>query len=109
MKMGVIHSLISRAKVICQDHKDFNREIKNIRYDLVLDEYPQEFTDSIIKPSRSNCPSCTIYQAMVIIPFIKGISEIEALKTVSVSGPFIKTKHKSCGTLVKTGPVRDSQ
>jgi hypothetical protein len=38
-----IHSLISRAKVICQDHKDFDKEIRNLRHDLMLNEYPQEF------------------------------------------------------------------
>jgi hypothetical protein len=37
---GVIHSLVSRAKATCQDQKDFKREIKNIKHDLMLNEYP---------------------------------------------------------------------
>jgi hypothetical protein len=37
VKRGVVHSLISRAKAICQDQKDFNNEI---RHDLMLNEYP---------------------------------------------------------------------
>jgi hypothetical protein len=36
VKMGVVHSLIKRAKVTCQDQKDFNNEIKNVRHDLIL-------------------------------------------------------------------------
>jgi hypothetical protein len=46
----VIYSLISQAKVIYQDQKDFSNEIKNIQHDLVLNEYPQEFVDTIKKP-----------------------------------------------------------
>jgi hypothetical protein len=38
IKRGVVHSLVSRAKVICQDQKDFNNKIKNIRHDLTLNE-----------------------------------------------------------------------
>jgi hypothetical protein len=76
VKMRVVHSLLSRPKVICQDKKDFNKEIKNIRYDLKLTEYPQEFFDSIMKPSRSNrLFSDTIYQGTVITPYVKSISE----------------------------------
>jgi hypothetical protein len=40
IKRGVVHSLISRAKVICQDEKDFDMEIKNLSHDLILNEYP---------------------------------------------------------------------
>jgi hypothetical protein len=65
--------LISQAKVICQDRKDFNNEIKNIRHDLMLNEYPKEFVHSIIKPSRSNRPSLDIiFWGTVIIPYVKG-------------------------------------
>jgi hypothetical protein len=34
----VVHNLISRAEVICQNLKYFNKEIKNMRYDLRLNE-----------------------------------------------------------------------
>jgi hypothetical protein len=54
---GIIQSLINRAKVICHDLKDCNREIRNIRHNLILKEYPQEFVDFIMKPGRSNRPS----------------------------------------------------
>jgi hypothetical protein len=47
VKMG-LHSLISRAKVKCQNQKDFNKEIMNKRHDVMLNEYPQEFVDSVI-------------------------------------------------------------
>jgi hypothetical protein len=57
VKMGIIPSLISRTEVIRQDQKDFNNEIKIIRYDLMLNEYPQEFVDAVMKPLRSNLPS----------------------------------------------------
>jgi hypothetical protein len=72
----VVHGLISRAEVICQNEKGFNKDIKNIRHDLMLNEYPQEFMDSIMKPWRSNrlC-SDTIYQGTAIIPYVKGTSD----------------------------------
>jgi hypothetical protein len=41
VKRGVSQSLVSRAKVICQNRKDFNKEIKNMRHDVILNEYPQ--------------------------------------------------------------------
>jgi hypothetical protein len=48
----------------------FQQQIKNIRHDLMLNEYPKEFTDSVIKPSIRNRPSSdTIYQCTVIIPY----------------------------------------
>jgi hypothetical protein len=49
VKRGVVHSLVSRAKVTCQDRKDFNKEIKIIRQDLIFNEHPQEFVESIMK------------------------------------------------------------
>jgi hypothetical protein len=75
-KKGAVHSLVNRAKVICQNQKHFNNEIKNIRHDLMFNEYPKEFVDSVMKPSTTYCPSSDIiYQDTVIIPYIKGISE----------------------------------
>jgi hypothetical protein len=86
------HSLISRAKVICQDQKDFNKEIKNIRHDLIQNEYPQEFVDSIMKTSRSNCPSTdTIYQGMVVFHMLRiFLTNSDALGAVSMSEPCSK-------------------
>jgi hypothetical protein len=97
MKRGVAHSLISRSKVICQDQKDFNNEIKNISYYGMLNGYPQEFVDSIMKPSRSERPpSYTIHQGTVIIPYIKDISRnSNSLETVSMSGPFSEVNMNS--------------
>jgi hypothetical protein len=75
VKMGVLHSLVNRAKVIRQYQKDLNNEIKTIRHDQILNEYPHEFVDCVMKPSRSNRPSSdTVYQGRVIILYVKGIS-----------------------------------
>jgi hypothetical protein len=38
VKSEVVHSLSSQAKVKCQDQKDFNKEMKNMRHDLLLNE-----------------------------------------------------------------------
>jgi hypothetical protein len=54
---------------------DFSEKIKNIRYDLMLNEYLQEFFDFIMKPLRSNHPSDTTHQGMIIIPYVRGLSE----------------------------------
>jgi hypothetical protein len=37
----VVHGLISRAKLTCQNQKNLNKKIKNIRHHLMLKEYPQ--------------------------------------------------------------------
>jgi hypothetical protein len=59
--------------VICHDQKDFDKEIKNIRYDLMLNEYPKEFFNSIKEPSRSNRHSSeATCQGVVIITYVKG-------------------------------------
>jgi hypothetical protein len=103
--------LISIAKAVCQDRNDLNKEFKNIRHDLIQNEYPQKFVDSIMKPSRSNRPaSDTIYQDTVIIPYVKGISE----KFRRIWGRFnirtiFKIRHTLRGPSMKTGPVRDAQ
>jgi hypothetical protein len=75
----------------------------------MLNEYPQIF-DSIIKPLRSNYPSSdTIYQGIVIIPYVKDI-----FKKFRCTGNHFNVRtiiklNKNCGTLMKTGPVRDAQ
>jgi hypothetical protein len=77
----------------------------------MLNEYPQEFADSIMKPSRSKHPSSDkIYKGTVIIPYIKNISEkfrhtghCFRVRTI------FKNKYTLRGTLMKTGPVRDAQ
>jgi hypothetical protein len=86
-------------------------ESKNVRHVLMLNEYQQEYFDSIIKPSRRNRPSSdTIYQGTVIIPYVKSISE----KFRCIGNRFnvrtiFKTKHALRGTIMKTGPVRDAE
>jgi hypothetical protein len=99
--------LIRQAKFIYQDQKDFNIEIKNIRHDLMLNEYPQEFVDSIMKPSRSNRPSSDIiHQGTVIIPYVKSISEKfrRIVNRFNIRTIF-ETKRSLRGTLMKTGPI----
>jgi hypothetical protein len=102
--------LVSGAKVICQDQKDCNKEIEGIRHDLILNEYPQVFDDSIMKPGRTNrLPSDEIYHGMVIFPYVMGISE----KFRRTGNRFnvrtiLKTKHTLRGTLMKIGPAIDA-
>jgi hypothetical protein len=76
VKRGVVDSLVSRAKAIRQDQKDFNNEIKNIRHDLMLNEYPKKYIDCIMKPLSSNYPSSdTLYQGTVLNPYVKHFPE----------------------------------
>jgi hypothetical protein len=65
-----------------------------------------------MKPGRSShlfFPD-RIYHAMVVIPYVKGVSE----KFRLIGNRFnvriiLKTKHALCGTLMKTGPLGDPQ
>jgi hypothetical protein len=96
--------LVNRAKVICQNQKDFNNEIKNIRHDLMLNEYPKKFVDSVMKQLPRNRPSSdTIFQDTVVIPYAKGTSE----KFRRIGNRFnlrtiINNKHTLRGTLMKS-------
>jgi hypothetical protein len=93
-KGGVIHSSVYGAKVVCQDQKDFNNEIKNVRHNLMLNKYLKEFVDSVMKPSIRNRPSSdTIYQGTAIIWYVMGISK----KFRRISGPFSKPNIHSMG------------
>jgi hypothetical protein len=72
----VVHGLISRPKVKCQ--KDLYKKIESIRQDLKLNEYPQEFADSIIrKAMEKKQPSFFRYdiQRHNRVPYVKGIFE----------------------------------
>jgi hypothetical protein len=103
--------LVNQAKVIYQDQKDFNNKIKNIRHDLMLNRYPKEFVDSVMKPSTKYHPSSDIiFQDTVIIPYGKGIpKKFRCTGNHFNLGTIFKTKRTLHGTLMKTGPVRDAQ
>jgi ABC-type microcin C transport system permease subunit YejE len=73
---------------------------------LMLDEYPQ---DSILKLSRNDRPSVTIYQGMVIVPYVKDISEKFRYVGNCFNVRTIKTKHTLHRIWLKTGPIIDAQ
>jgi hypothetical protein len=68
-------------KVICQDQKDYNTELRNLRHDLMLNGDAQEFVDSLMRPSRSNRLSSAILpQGMAFL------RNSDAFEAVSISG-----------------------
>jgi hypothetical protein len=79
--------LVNREKVICQNQKDFNNEIKTIRHDLMLSEYPKEFIDSIIKTLQEIVPLQTQYtRALSSCRMLRAFpTNSDAPGTVSVS------------------------
>jgi hypothetical protein len=99
VKRGVVRSLVNGANVICQNQKDFNNEIKNIRHDLMFNEYPKEFVEPVMKPSIRNSPSSdTIYQGTVIIPMLRIFPRnSDASGTFSISEPFSRLNIHSVG------------
>jgi hypothetical protein len=78
---------------------------------MMLNDFPQEFVDSITKSPRSNRPfSDTIYQHTIIIPYIKGISEkYRRIGNRFNARTIVKIKQALRGTLMKTGPVRHAK
>jgi hypothetical protein len=76
----------------------------------MLNEYPQEFVDSVMKTSRSSRPySDKIYQE-TLIPYVKVTSEkFRRIENRFNVRSIFKTKHTLRGTLMKIGPVRDAQ
>jgi hypothetical protein len=82
--------------IICQDQKDFNTEIKNIRHNLILHEYPQELH---IAATRNNDPSSDTYTRALSLSYISKVSlrNSHTLKAGSMSGPFSKLNIHSMG------------
>jgi hypothetical protein len=103
--------LIDRAKVICQNHKYFNREVKIIKQDVTINGYSQRFIDSVMKSRKNNNPSTDkVAHRTVVIPHVRGISE----KFLRIGNRYIirtifKTKHTLRGTLMTTRPDRGLQ
>jgi hypothetical protein len=77
----------------------------------MLNEYPKEVVDSVMKPSANNCPSSdTEYQGTVVIPYVKGTSEkFRCIGNHFNLSTIFKTKHTLRGTMIKAGPVRVAQ
>jgi hypothetical protein len=90
---------------------DFYNEIKNISHDLMVNEYPKELVDSVMKPSARCRPSSErVCKGTVVILYVKDTSE----KFRCIGNRFhlrtiFRTNHTLRGRLMKTGPVRDAQ
>jgi hypothetical protein len=78
--------------------------------DCVLMEYSKEFVNSVMKPStRNRLSSDTVYQGIVVMPYVKSTSEKLRRIGNRFNRTIFKTKHTVRGTMMKTGPVRDAQ
>jgi uncharacterized protein (UPF0335 family) len=108
VKRGVVRSSIDRVKVICQNQKDFNREVKFIKHDLILNGYPQRLMDSIMKSRKNKNPSTDkVPHSTVVIPYIRGISEkFRRIGNRYNIRTIFKTKHIPRGTLMTIRPDR---
>jgi uncharacterized protein (UPF0335 family) len=111
VKRGVVRSLIDRAKVICQNQKDFNKEVKIIKHDLTLNGYPQRVIDSVMKSRKNNNPSTgKVPQSTGEIPYVRGISEkFRRIGNRYNVRTIFKTKHTLQGILITTRPDRGLQ
>lgn len=87
-----LHSFISRTKIIWQDLKDFNIEIRNINHDLMCNDYPQELVNSIMKPLwSSHSSSDAVDQGTFIIHVLwVCLRNTDALKSFQYQGYFQK-------------------
>jgi hypothetical protein len=105
-----LHSLVSRAKVMCQNQKNFNK-LKTINHDLMISEYPKECVDFVMKTTvRNRCTSDTVYHGTVVIPYVKVIFEkFRRFGNCFSLRNIFTIKHTLRGTLMKTGPVRDAR
>jgi hypothetical protein len=67
-KSPTLVAILIQVDPVRSEPEDFNKEIKNMRYDPMVNGYPQEFVDFILKPLRSNRPSSgKIFQGTAII------------------------------------------
>jgi hypothetical protein len=102
--------LIDRAKVICQNQKIFNREVKIIKHDVTINGYVQRFIDSVMKSRKNNNPSTDkVAHSTVVIPYVRGTSEKFLLNANRYIRTIFKTKHTLRGTLMTSRPDRGLQ
>jgi hypothetical protein len=57
VKRDLLQSLHNRASAICRERQDLFNEISNLRSDLQLNRYPQDFIDSVINSKGSSRPN----------------------------------------------------
>jgi hypothetical protein len=99
VKRRVVHGLVNKAKVICQELKDLKKGIETIKQDLTFNGYLQHFINSIIISERNNCPSDRVPYGSVVIPYVRGI--YEKLRSIG-NGINIRIIFKSTHTLIHT-------
>jgi uncharacterized protein (UPF0335 family) len=90
VKRGVFYSLVNRARVVYQERKGFSREIKTIKQDLMLNRYPQDFIDSVIKSRRSDRAYTDSIPHILLLYPVSGVClrNLGILETASISGSF---------------------
>jgi hypothetical protein len=107
VKRGLIQSLHNRASTIFQERQDLAKESGNLRSDLQLNGYLQDFIDSVINSkgsSRLNEEQKSL--GSVYIPYVNGVSE----KFKRIGNRYnIRTifKHTLRILIMKTRPERD--
>lgn len=106
MKGWGFHILVKRAKVICQDCKDFNREINNIKYYFLFNQYPPH---TLLIPLQSQGEASILLQVENIMAQSLSHKPGIFLKKFKCSGNLysgrnvFRTKHKFCGHWRKHG------
>jgi hypothetical protein len=105
-----MQSLYNRAATICQDWQDRLQEIDNLKWDLLLNGYPQQFINLALKNSNEiSHPKKEDKKPLgfVFIPYVKGVSEkFEWFSNQYNIKTIFKTEHISRNSLMRTTPER---
>lgn len=111
VKRGNVYSLFNTAKIICQERKDFEKEIKTIRQDLTHNRYLQHFINYIIESGKNKPHSSDrIPHDSIVISYIIGKSERSRSTDYRFNIRIIfETKCTLRGALLTTRPERDIQ
>jgi hypothetical protein len=112
VKQGVVQSSYNRALINCQDRKDFETEVQNIKHDLWKNGYPKHFVGTTInKLGKKNYPITQSNEACtVVIPYVKGISEkFKRIGNKYNIKTIFKTKHTLRNIFIRTKPDTKSQ
>jgi hypothetical protein len=99
------------SRLIRRSYVRIRKQIKNKKYDLIINVYPQHSIDSIIKPRISNRPSLgRTYYETVINPYVRGISKnFRHFGKRFNCRKILQNKHTLRGTPMKAAPVRDAK
>ena len=109
VKVSTIKTLTRRAKIVCKNQEDLNKELKYIEKTMQLNDFPSNIVRRTIKESlkpneKEKVQDDDEKMIKMYLPYEKGISEKIAAKSKHYNVKLVNTKGKTLGNALKVKP-----